>query len=184
MASRSWVILVDRFSTSMHAVQPARAGRKEHSRAGRAHRKNCHSLKQAFHRYPKKDPKPAHHIHRTPAITKSPSISTPQVCQPAQTAITSRQATIRPNSRDGLLALKCGNSSVIVEITPNSAHDAQIRQNSVAGTSAKSKICAGTNARNKRDQRPLCEPLPVNAASRTCRPKTRGRSSDSAHHSA
>ena len=94
-------------------------------------------------------------------------INTPQVHQPAQTAITSRQATIRPNSRDGLLALKCGKSGVIVEITPNSAHDARIRQNSAAGTCAKSKICAGTNARNKRDQRPLCGPLPVDATSRT-----------------
>ena len=153
------------------------------SRVGRAHRKNCHSLKQAFHRYSQKDPKPAHHIHKTPAITKSPSINIPQVRQPAQTAITSRQATIRPNSRDGLLALKCGKSGVIVEMTPNSAHDALIRQNSAARTCAKSKICAGTNARNKRDQRPLCGPLPVDAASRTCRPKARGRFSDSAHQS-
>ena len=141
------------------------------SRVGRAHRKNCHSLKQAFHRYSQKDPKPAHHIHKTPAITKSPSINTPQVRQPAQTAITSRQATIRPNSRDGLLALKCGKSGVIVEMTPNSVHDARIRQNSVARTCAKSKICAGTNARNKRDQRSLCGPLPVDAASRTCSQK-------------
>ena len=162
--------------------KPAGAGRKEQSRACAPEElpqseANISLLSQ-------KDPKPAHHIHRTPAITKSPLINTPQVRQPAQTAITSRQATIRPNSRDGLLALKCGKSGVIVEMTPNSAHDARIRQNSAARACAKSKICAGTNARNKRDQRPLCGPLHVDAASRTCRPKTRGRFSDSAHHSA
>ena len=161
--------------------KPAGAGRKEQSRACAP--EELPQSEADISPLSQKDPKPAHHIHRTPTITKSPSINTPQVRQPAQTAITSRQATIRPNSRDGLLALKCGKSGVIVEMTPNSVHDARIRQNSVARTCAKSKICAGTNARNKRDQRPLCGPLPVDAASRTCRPKARGRFSDSAHQS-
>ena len=39
------------------------------NRAGRAHRKNRRSPKRVCHRYPGKDPKPAHHIHKTPAIT-------------------------------------------------------------------------------------------------------------------
>ncbi len=39
------------------------------NRAGRVHRKNRRSPKRVCHRYPGKDPKPAHHIHKTPAIT-------------------------------------------------------------------------------------------------------------------
>ncbi|KJY63278.1 hypothetical protein JF71_17320 (plasmid) [Bifidobacterium polysaccharolyticum] len=148
----------------MHAVQACRS-RQERTepdvRAGRtAAVRNEHST--AIPERARNQPTKRNHPSIRPTSNHETTIiNTPQMHQPAQTAITSRQATIRPNSRDGPLALKCGKSSVIVEITPNSAHDARIRQNSAARTSTKSKNCAGTNARNKRDQQPLCGPLPV-----------------------
>lgn len=174
-ASRSWTLLVERFSTSTHTVQ---ACRSRQERAGPGVRTGRTAAVRSEHSaLSQENPKSAHHIHKKPAIMKSSSINTPQVHQPAHTVITFRKATIRPNSRDGLLALKCGKSSVIIGITQDSAHDARIRQNSAARTCTKSKICAGTNARNKRDQRSLCGPSPV---MRQAVPADQGQEEDSA----